>query len=150
MALGLTNESGRGPSPSSLRSRGAGAALATADSGRRSEALKASGDPQTRFSCQEYAKLFVVLARALGLEAWMVHIERWEDGSTGYHDCAALFLEGHGLLIDPTWRAFGIRHQAFTVLDDVQAVGHQAMQLGGGPPNPGRLQAGLKLNPEKK
>ena len=80
----------------------------------------------------------------------MVHVERCEDGSPGYHDCAALFLEGHGLLIDPTWRAFAIRHEAFTVLDDVQTISHQAMQPGSGPPNPARLRAGLKLNPEDR
>ena len=129
------------------RGRGSG------DGGRRtaSEALKDSGDPQTRFSCQEYAKLFVALARVLGLEAWLVHIERCADGSFAYHDCAALFHEGQGLLIDPTWRAFGISHEAFTVLDDVQAISHQAMQLGGGDkPDPQRLRAGLKLNPEDR
>jgi tetratricopeptide (TPR) repeat protein len=123
------------------------------DGGRRtaSEALKDSGDPQTRFACQEYAKLFVALARVLGLEAWLVHIELCADGSPAYHDCAALFLEGQGLLIDPTWRVFGISHQVFTVLDDVQTISHQTMQLNGeDKPDPQRLRAGLKLYPEDR
>jgi TPR repeat protein len=127
------------------RGRGSG------DGGQRtaSQALKDSDDPQTRLSCQEYAKLFVVLARALGLEAWLVHIERCADGSPGYHDCAALFLDGQGVLVDPTWRAFVIPHQEFTVLDDVRAISHQAMQPGP-KPDPRRLRLGLKLNPDDR
>lgn len=112
-----------------------------------SEALRDSGDSETRLSCQEHAKLFVTLARSLGLEAWMVHVDRCADGSLGNHDCAALFLDGHGMLIDPTWRAFGILHEKFTVLDDVQAISHQAMQPTA-KPDPRRLRLGLKLNPE--
>jgi len=113
------------------RGRGAG------DGGHRTadEALQASADPQARFKCQEYAKLYVALARAVGLDAWLVHIERCADGTIGYHDCAALFVEGRGVLVDPTWRVFGIRHEAFAVLDDVQAISHQAMQPGDGGPS---------------
>lgn len=114
-----------------------------------SEALKEPDDSQTRLSCQEHAKLFVTLARALGLEAWMVHVDHCADGSIGNHDCAALFLEGHGMLIDPTWRAFGILHESFMVLDDVQAISHQAMQPSA-KPDPRRLRLGLKLNPEDR
>lgn len=148
LTVGLTNDMVRALAlfaEVTVRGRGFG------EGGKRTadEALKDSGDPQTRFACQEYAKLFVALARVLGLEAWLVHIERCADGSFGYHDCAALFLEGHGVLIDPTWRAFGIPHQEFTVLDDVQAISHQAMQ-GGGEPDPRRLRMGLKLYPEDR
>ncbi|MCF7734477.1 MAG: hypothetical protein K9N23_22530 [Akkermansiaceae bacterium] len=128
------------------RGRGAG------DGGHRTadEALQASADPQARFLCQEYATLYVALARAVGLDAWLVHIERCADGSVGYHDCAALFVEGRGVLVDPTWRAFGIRREAFAVLDDVQAISHQAMQPSGGTPDLQRLWMGLKLNPEDR
>ncbi len=149
LTVGLTNDAQRAVAlfaEVTRRGRGAG------DGGRRtaSEALKDSSDPQTRLSCQEYAKLFVALAQVLGLEAWLVHVERCADGSPGYHDCAALFLEGRGLLVDPTWRAFGIVHEAFTVLDDLQAISHQAMQLAAGQHSPARLRAGLKLNPEDR
>ena len=148
LTVGLTNDTLRAFAlfaEIARRGRGSG------DDGRRTaqEALKDSSDPQTRLSCQEYAKLFVALARATGLEAWLVHAERCADGSPGYHDCAAFFLEGNRLLIDPTWRSFGIRHEAFTVLDDVQAISHQAMQ-GGGMAETQRLRLGLKLNPEDR
>jgi tetratricopeptide (TPR) repeat protein len=56
------------------------------------QALASSGAPQARFSCQEFAKLFVALARAGGLEAWLVHVDVLEDGRPVWHDCAALFL----------------------------------------------------------
>jgi predicted Zn-dependent protease len=56
------------------------------------QALASSGDPQARFSCQEFAKLFVALARAAGLEAWLVHVDLLKDGRPAWHDCAALFL----------------------------------------------------------
>jgi TPR repeat protein len=149
LTVGLTNDMLRAWAlfaEVTRRGRGAG------EGGRRTadEALQDSADPQAGFSCQEYAKLYVALARALGLEAWLVHIERCADGSVGYHDCAALFLEGRGVLIDPTWRAFGIRHEAFTVLDDVQAISHQAMQPGDGAPDLQHLRMGLKLNPEDR
>jgi hypothetical protein len=148
LTVGLTNDMARALAlfaEVTVRGRGFG------EGGKRTadEAFRDSVDPLTRFSCQEYAKLFVALARVLGLEAWLVHIERCADGSPAYHDCAALFLEGHGVLIDPTWRAFGISHQAFTVLDDVQAISHQAMQ-GDDKPNPRLLRMGLKLYPEDR
>jgi TPR repeat protein len=149
LTIGLTNDSLRAWAlfaEVTRRGRGAG-------EGRRrtaDEALQDSADPQTGFSCQDYAKLYVALARALGLDAWLVHIERCADGTIGYHDCAALFLEGRGVLVDPTWRAFGIRHEAFTVLDDAQAISHQAMQPGDGAPDLQRLRMGLKLNPEDR
>ena len=149
LTIGLTNDLLRAWAlfaEVTRRGRGSG------DGGHRTadEALKASADPQARFLCQEYAKLYVALAREVGLDAWLVHIERCADGSVGYHDCAALFVEGRGVLVDPTWRAFGIRHEAFAVLDDVQAISHQAMQPDDGAPDLQRLWMGLKLNPEDR
>lgn len=120
------------------------------DYGQRtaSESLKDSTNPETRFSCQEYAKLLVAFARSLGLEAWIAHIETCADGLPGYHDCAALFIAGEGALVDPTWGVFDIAHKEFTVLDDVQAISHQAMQ--GAKPDSRRLRMGLKLNPDDR
>lgn len=92
------------------------------------QALASSGDPQSRFSCQEFAKLFVALARAAGLEAWLVHVDLLEDGRPAWHDCAALFLPNQAFLVDPTGGAFVIDHREFRVLDDLQAIAHQAMQ----------------------
>ena len=127
------------------RGRGEGdGGMRTAD-----QTLAQANNPQARFSCQEYAKLFVALARSLGMESWLVHIDRDADGNPGYHDCAVVFLNGTGVLVDPTWRVFGIRHREFNVLDDLQAISHQAMQIHG-TPDVRRLRMGLKLNPTNR
>jgi hypothetical protein len=106
-------------------------------------------DPEMRFSCQKYAKLFVALARSAGLESWLVHIDRDADGRPGYHDCAVVYVDGNGMLVDPTWRVFGIKHQEYQVLDDLQAISHQAMQ-GHDKPDATRLRLGLKLDPTNR
>lgn len=148
LTVGLTNDTLRSIAlfaEVARRGRGEG------DGGARTadQALAQANDPQVGFSCQEYAKLFVALARSQGIESWLVHIDRTADGKPGYHDCAVVFLDGTGELVDPTWRAFGIHHQEFTVLDDLQAISHQAMQPQE-PDDPIRLRMGLKLNPTNR
>jgi tetratricopeptide (TPR) repeat protein len=110
------------------------------------QVLASSGDPQARFSCQEFAKLFVALARAAGLEAWLVHVDVLEDGRPIWHDCAALILPNQAFLVDPTWGTFGIDHQEFRVLDDLQAIADQAMQ-GDDKTAVARKRMGAKLDP---
>lgn len=117
--------------------------------GTAGQSLEKSKDPQARFSCQEYAKLLVALARALHMDAWLVHVDRDAQGSPGYHDCAVVFVNDQGILFDPTWRAIGVLHQSFEVLDDLQAISHQAMQIQG-PSDSRRLRLGLKLNPDNR
>jgi hypothetical protein len=148
LTVGLTNETLRTfalLAEVARRGRGEG------DGGSRTadQALAQANDPQVGFSCQEYAKLFVALARSLGMESWLVHIDRTADGKPGYHDCAVVFVNGLGILADPTWRALGLRHQEFNVLDDLQAISHQAMQPQE-PDDPIRLRMGLKLNPTNR
>ena len=111
------------------------------------QALADAKDPQTRFSCQEYARLFVALARAAGLEAYLVHVDTLVDGSVAWHDCAALFLANSSFLVDPTLRLFGFQHRDFRVLDDLQAIAHQAMQGNPSQALP-RTRMGLKLDPD--
>jgi TPR repeat protein len=108
------------------------------------ESLEVSKKPEGRFSCQEFAKLFVALARASGLEAWMVHVDELDTGQAAFHDCAALFLPGQAWLVDPAGRAICIHHRRYRVMDDVQAIAHQAMQ---GQKLP-RLRLGPKLDPD--
>jgi tetratricopeptide (TPR) repeat protein len=148
LTIGFTNDTLRSIAllaEVARRGRGEG------DGGSRTadQALAQANDPRTRFSCQEFAKLFVALARSLGMESWLVHIDRDANGKPGYHDCAVVYLDGNGILVDPTWRVFGIRHQEFNVLDDLQAISHQAMQPQGRD-NPIRLRLGLKLNPTNR
>ena len=138
------------PWPSSPRWRSAAAVRATAGNERRAESLKDSTDPETRLSCQEHAKLFVAFARALGLNAWLVRhrpvrgrlagLPRLRGPVRGW--CRACWWIRRGAV-------FGIQHQEFTVLDDLQAISHQAMQPGP-KRDPRRLRMGLKLNPEDR
>jgi len=93
------------------------------------------------------SKRFVALARAAGLEAWLVHVDVLEDGRPIWHDCAALFLPDAAFLVDPIGGAFVIDHQEFRVLDDLQAIAHQAMQ----PTDKlsvARKRMGAKLDPD--
>jgi TPR repeat protein len=114
------------------------------------EALKASSKSQSRFVCQEYAKLFVGLARGIGIDAWLVHIDRDAFGDSVYHDCAAVSFGGAIGLVDPAWRIIGLKHQEFTILDDLTAISHHAMQPTDAGPDPRRLRMGQKLNPDDR
>lgn len=148
LTVGLTNDVLRALAlfaEVSQQGRGTG----TGGTRTANQTLAQANDPQAKFSCQEYAKLFVALARSLGLESWLVHIDRAADGNPCYHDCAVVFLGGCGILVDPTWRVFGIGHQEFRALDDLQAISHQAMQPSD-PPDAARLRMGLKLNPDDR
>lgn len=93
------------------------------------EVFAAWGDPLETFSCQEYAKLYVGLARELGLEAFFVLVERDDADKPVMHACAAVRAEGEWFLADPTYDWFGIRHRDFTVLDDLQATGIHYSQI---------------------
>src|ERR1700722_17665812 len=72
--------------------------------------------------CQDYALVYVALARATGLKSYDVFVEEECDGSKTLHACAALFIADKVLLVDPMYGWFGAPHKKFTVLDDVQTI----------------------------
>ena len=86
------------------------------------EVFAAWDDPKVSFRCQEYARLYVTLAREVGLKAFFVMVNKTADGRTIPHACAAVLVDGKAWLVDPTFRWFGIPHPAFELLDDYQAV----------------------------
>lgn len=92
------------------------------------EVFRAWKDPNESFNCQEYTKLFIALARHVGLPAFYVHLETDFRGRAVNHDCAGVFIDGKALLVDPTYRWFGAPHKDYIVLNDVQAVAHQHFQ----------------------
>ena len=92
------------------------------------EVFAAWPNPHESFSCQEYAKMFVALARATGVNAFYVHLERDFAGNVVYHDCAVVFAEGKALLVDPAYRWFGAPHKEFLVLDDLETIAHHYFQ----------------------
>jgi pentatricopeptide repeat protein len=93
------------------------------------EAFAAWNDPDASFICTEYANLFIALARAVKLKAFYVHVEKDYRGKAVPHDCVAVFVEDRALLVDATYRWFGVPHKEFVILDDLQAVAHHLVQL---------------------
>ncbi|MGO8929844.1 MAG: tetratricopeptide repeat protein [Limisphaerales bacterium] len=124
--------------------------LDTSESGTRTaqEVFAAWNDPAQSFCCQEYAKLYVALARAVGVKAYYVHLERDYSGEIVYHDCAAVFAEGKALLVDPAYQWFGAPHKEYLVLDDLQTVAHQYYQFVGRGNQVARCRLAVKLHPD--
>ena len=56
--------------------------LDTGEAGTRTaqEVFAAWNDPAQSFCCQEYAKLYIALARAVGVRAFYVHLEKDYSG----------------------------------------------------------------------
>jgi tetratricopeptide (TPR) repeat protein/TolB-like protein len=99
------------------------------------------------FSCQEFAKLFIALARYVNIKAFYVHLEKDYKNKVIYHDCAIVFSEDGALLVDPAYRWFGVPHKDFVVLDDVQAIAHHFFQHGDDDRLASRCRMAAKLHP---
>ena len=123
----------------------------TVSGGRTRTALEvfaAWSDPEELFNCQEFAKLYVALARHVALDAYYVHLERDHAGDVVDHACGGVVIDGKALLADPAYRWFGVRHASFRFLDDLQVVAHQLFQLPGSPGGVDRCRVAIKLDPE--
>jgi tetratricopeptide (TPR) repeat protein len=110
------------------------------------EVFAAWNDPAQSFCCQEYAKLYIALARAVGVKAFYVHLEKDYSGDIVYHDCAAVFADGQALLVDPAYQWFGAPHKDFLVLDDVQTIAHHFYQLSADRDQVARCRLAAKLH----
>lgn len=93
--------------------------------GKRSAAqtFKDWSDPKAVFICQDYALLYVALAREIGLKAYFVLVAKDPDDRSVSHACASVFIDGKALLIDPAYHWFGIPHHEYKIKDDLQLVG---------------------------
>jgi tetratricopeptide (TPR) repeat protein len=87
--------------------------------------------PAVSFQCQEYARLYVALARAVGLKAYFTRVDRDPQDHVVLHACAALFLNGKVLLVDVTFRWFGAPHKKFSVNNDYETMVMQMNQSDG-------------------
>ncbi len=96
------------------------------------------------FRCQEYARLYVALARAVGLHAFFVDVTVAYDGEIVSHSCAAIFDGNKLLLVDPSYNWFGIPHKRFEVMDDLKATAEYCHQT----KDVGLLRIATKLNPD--
>ncbi|MGA2175354.1 MAG: tetratricopeptide repeat protein [Verrucomicrobiota bacterium] len=93
------------------------------------EAFAAWNSPEEPLYCMDYAFLYVVMARAVGIKAYDVYVEKEADGQEAPHACAAIILKNKSLLVDPGWLWFGVPHKKFIVLNDLQATGIYMGQL---------------------
>ena len=114
------------------------------------EVFAAWGDLEQSFSCQETARLYLGLARELGIESYYVHLEKDDEGKlvNHDHDCAIVFLKEGAMLVDPTHHGFGVAHQQFKILGDLELTAHHAMQLRNDGRDVARGRVGLKLYPD--
>jgi tetratricopeptide (TPR) repeat protein len=86
------------------------------------EAFASRAKPDTSLGCQEFAFLYVALARAVGLKSFHVFVDQDCRGMKCLHGCASVFLEDKALLVDPAYLSFGAAHKKFAVLDDLQTA----------------------------
>ncbi len=112
------------------------------------QVFAAWNDPSQSFCCQEYARLYIALARAVGVKAFYVRVEKDYTGEIVYHDCAAVFIGGKALLVDPAYQWFGAPHKAYVVLDDVQAIAHYFYQAPGAGDEVAFCRLAAKLYPD--
>jgi tetratricopeptide (TPR) repeat protein len=112
------------------------------------EVFAAWDQSDVSFSCQEFAKLFIALARYVNIKAFYVHLEKDYKNKVIYHDCAIMFSENGALLVDPAYRWFGVPHKDFIVLNDVQAIAHHFFQHGDADRIASRCRLAAKLHPD--
>jgi tetratricopeptide (TPR) repeat protein len=114
------------------------------------EVFAAWKDPKVHLVCMDHAVLFVALARAAGVDAFLVSVSRLPDGTARGHACAAVFAADRALLVDSAFRWFGVPHKQYMILDDLQATAALCF-VNQGVDNPTELaayRAGAKLWPD--
>ncbi|MFC1793231.1 tetratricopeptide repeat protein, partial [Planctomycetota bacterium] len=112
------------------------------------EVFAAWDEPEVSFVCQEYAKLFIALARDVNLKAFYVHVNKDYSGRTVPHDCAVVFADGKALFVDPSYQWFGVPHKDFVILDDLQTIAHHFFQLTNADREVSRCRLAAKLHPD--
>lgn len=112
------------------------------------EVFAAWNEPEVSLVCQEYAKLFIALARDVGLKAFYVHVDKDYSGKTVPHDCTVVFVDGRALFVDPGYQWFGVPHKDFVILDDLQTIAHHFFQLTDTDQDVPRCRLAAKLHPD--
>jgi tetratricopeptide (TPR) repeat protein len=108
------------------------------------ESFKHWADPAAGMNCHDYALLYVALARAVGLKAFYVLVEKDYLGRSVPHACAGVVFEKRALLIDPTYRWFGVPHKEYEFESDERVTALCLAQSD----NLAREDASLKLCPD--
>jgi len=112
------------------------------------EVFAAWDKPELSFVCQEYAKLFIALARDVNLKAFYVHVDKDYSGKIVPHDCAVVFADCRALFVDPAYQWFGVPHKDFVILDDLQTIAHHFFQATDTDRDVPRCRMAAKLHPD--
>jgi tetratricopeptide (TPR) repeat protein len=112
------------------------------------EVFAAWNDPNASFNCQEYARLFVALARDVGVRAFFAEVKKDFRGKEVYHACAAVFAEGKVVLVDLAYSWFGPPHREFAPHDDLQAIADHLSQPKASPQKLARARLAARLCPD--
>ncbi len=86
------------------------------------EAFGAWTSGRTDLTCQDLATLYVSLARAARLRAYLVVVDEDYRGIRLLHTCAAVYIRGAAVLVDPAYLRFDVPHRKFALLDDLEAT----------------------------
>ncbi|MBU0461171.1 MAG: transglutaminase-like domain-containing protein [Nanoarchaeota archaeon] len=71
--------------------------------------------------CGEETFLYVALARASNLTAKFAIVDVDYKGDKVSHGCAAVYIAGRQILVDPAYHSFDINHQQISVISDAEA-----------------------------
>ncbi|MFC1793197.1 tetratricopeptide repeat protein [Planctomycetota bacterium] len=112
------------------------------------EVFAGCNDPNELFNCQESAKLYVALARDAGLKAFYTIVDEDYNSRPISHVCSAVFVDDKALLVDLSYRWFGVPHKKVVIMDDMQMTTIQLCEAAGLEPNKPLYQLALKLHPE--
>lgn len=72
--------------------------------------------------CGEMAFLYITMARCAGLKSNYVSVRRDCNGKIVHHACAIVYPDNREIFVDPAYHTFGIRHRAYTILNDMQML----------------------------
>jgi tetratricopeptide (TPR) repeat protein len=75
-----------------------------------------------KLNCQDCTFLYVSAARAVGLKAFCVHVNRDCASNLVAHACAGVFIGGKAFLVDPAYNWFGAPHLEYEFLDDIRTI----------------------------
>lgn len=107
------------------------------------EAFEAWKTPGAVLYCQDYTFLYVTMARAIGLRAFVTYVQETADQVSVQHVCVALEIASQVFLVDLSYSWFGIPHRHFKVLDDFETIGLYLSQF----PDAEHTKLGSRLTP---
>jgi tetratricopeptide (TPR) repeat protein len=98
------------------------------------------------FLCEEYTYLYVALAREVGLQCFYSAVYQDCKGRKLLHACPAVFLGKQCLLADPAYYWFGVPHQKYIILNDVEMTASRLAESDRLP----ECQTAFKLAPQNE